>query len=238
MTVKPEISNSTENNAPQQVIDDKKPQDASSPPPQETQEQINWRKFREERKKEREEKDIISKRAAEKEAEAAALKAAMEAMLDKPSPKQDEEAEEDDQKRISRLVNEEINRRQSQNIEEMKKKEAKELPQKLTSTFPDYYKVCTQENLDYFEYHHPEMAKGLAHMPDGFDKWSTIYQAVKKYIPNPNTDKEDKRIEKNSMKPKSVSAGLSTTGDQAPVYLDENKKSANWERMQRVMKGG
>jgi len=57
-------------------------------PPQETVEQINWKKFRQDREVERKQKEEAIKRASEKEAEAQALKAAMEAILNKPQPQQ------------------------------------------------------------------------------------------------------------------------------------------------------
>ena len=69
MTVKPEVTENSVKNQEAEV----KPQihaqsdQKSEPQSQETVEQINWKKFREERKKEREEKDQITKRAAEKE---------------------------------------------------------------------------------------------------------------------------------------------------------------------------
>lgn len=236
MTVKPEVTENTVKNQETEV----KPQiQAQSEPKldQESQEQINWKKFREERKKEREEKEQIAKRAAEKEAEAAALKAAMEAMLSKPTPQAVEEEDEEERK-IERKIQAELEKREAQRQLEQKKKEVSELPVKLTSTFPDYYKVCTQENLDYLEYHHPEIANALSYMPDGFDKWASVYKTVKKFIPNPETQKDQKKMDKNSLKPKSMSAGLSSTGDQAPVYLDDAKRAANWERMQKVMRGG
>lgn len=235
MTVKPEITENTTNNQATEIKQDQPEQKLEAQTP-ENQEQINWRKFREERKKEREEKEAIAKRAAEKEAEASALKAAMEAMLAKPLP--DSEEEESEDKKLEQKIAAEIERRERLRQEEQRKREAQELPSRLNSMFPDFSNVCTQENLDYLEYHHPEIAKALTYMPDGVDKWSTVYKTVKKFIPNTESKRDEKRMEKNALKPKSMSAGLSTTGDQAPVYLDDAKRNANWERMQRVMRGG
>ncbi len=239
MTVKPEV---TENVVKNQETEVKTPVESkldhkSDSENQESVQEINWRKFREVRKKDREEKEQMAKKAAEKEAEASALKAAMEAMLSKPSPQQVEE-EDEEEKKIERKIQQELEKREVQRQQEQRKKESAELPNKLTSAFPDYYKVCTQDNLDYLEYHHPEIANALSYMPDGFEKWASVYKTVKKFIPNTETKKDEKKMERNSLKPKSMSAGLSSTGDQAPVYLDDTKRAANWERMQKVMRGG
>ncbi len=131
-----------------------------------------------------------------------------------------------------------IEKREKVRMEEQRKKEVQELPSRLNSMYTDFSQVCSQDNLDYLEFHHPEIAKALSYMPDSLDKWATVYKTVKKFIPNTETKKEERRMEKNSLKPKSMSAGLSNTGDQAPVYLDDAKRAANWDRMQKTMRGG
>ena len=55
---------------------------------QETEKDINWRKFREQRELDRKAKEEAIRKAAEKDAEAQALKAAMESLLNKNQPQQ------------------------------------------------------------------------------------------------------------------------------------------------------
>lgn len=208
--------------------------------PVETQEQINWKKYREQREIERKEKDAAQKRANEKEAEAAALKAAMDALLNKPSPQQggyqnEEDLSEDE--KIQRKVDAALAARDRSYEEQRRQKEMAEFPQRLNSTYSDFNQVCTTENLDYLEYHYPEIASAFKHMPDGYEKWSSVYKAVKRFV-NPDSKKDQSRAEKNMSKPQSMaSPGVTQTSDSAPKMLDDKKRSDNWQRMQRVMKG-
>lgn len=223
---------------------------AQTPPPvqteapqEETQEQINWRKFREAREIDRKQKIEAEKRAAEKEAEAQALKAALEAVINKPSPsnshQMDDLPEETEEQRIRRLIAEGMaSERQKAQIE-YEERERKEFPQRLVQTYNDFEKVCTSDNLDYLEYHFPEVADAFKGLPDGFDKWSKIYKAVKRFVPNTDSRKEQSKAEKNLSKPQAMSSpGKTPTGDTAPQYLDDKRKADNWTRMQRVMRGG
>jgi hypothetical protein len=209
----------------------------------ETQDQINWRQFREVRKVERQEKLAAEKKAAEKEAEAQALKAAMEAILNKPAHATtlnnnfEEDLSEDD--RIQRKVEAAIAERERKSEEARRIKEQQEFPKRLTSTYKDFDQVCTSDNLDYLEYHYPEVAEAYKNSPDGFDKWSSIYRAVKRFVPNTDSKKEQSKAEKNFAKPQAMSIpGKTQVGDTAPHSLDDKKRSDNWARMQRVMRGG
>ena len=216
-------------------------------PTEETQEQINWRKFRQEREKERREreedrkkKEEAERKAAEKEAEALALKMAMEAILNKSNSQQSNsfEEEETEDQRIERKVNKKLEERDRIAEAQRREQESKELPQKLVQAYSDFESICTTDNLDYLEYHYPEVVAGYKHMPDSFEKWSAIYKSVKRFIPNTNHQKEQARIEKNLSKPQSMSLpGVSQTGDHAPTELTEKRRQDNWARMQRVLKG-
>ncbi len=197
--------------------------------PEEDPQQINWKKFRETREIERKQREEAEKRASEKEAEAQALKAAMESLLSKPEGKADDSEDED--ARIQKKIDAIMSKREQQMQENMQMREMQEFPQKLKSAYSDFDNVCTTENLDYLEFHYPEIAAGFKHMPDGFDKWANIYKAVKRFIPNADSVKDKARIEKNASKPQSMSVpGITQTGDNAPIQ-------ANWLRMQKVMKG-
>ncbi len=208
----------------------------------------NWKAFREARKKERAEKEAIERRlaeqaarAAEKEAEAAALKAAMEAAFNKSSGNHmSYPDEETDDERIEKRVHAILAAREAEEEKKRAQREAQEYPQRLQSTYNDFSEVVNTENLDYLEYHYPEVAGPLKRLNDGYEKWSDIYRAVKKFVPNHASSKKDAvRAEQNSNKPKSISSpGLSQTqAGLGPTHLTDEKKAANWQRMQRALKG-
>lgn len=231
----------------QPPVDDKKltdsnstTQPASEVKEEESLEKINWRRFREERAKERKEAESDRKRLSEKEKETAALKAAMEALLSKPEKHaQETETSESDEQRLSRIVRSEIENDRKNQERERIARESRELPQVLQRSFPDYNNVCNEENVDYLEYHYPEVVAGFKHMPDGFEKWSTVYKAIKRFVPNPDSKKDEKRIEKNLSKPQSMSLpGMTSTGDHPPVVMDEKRRQDNYARMQRIIRGG
>lgn len=206
---------------------------------QEKPEDINWRQFRQQRELERKQREDAEKRAREKEAEAQALKVAMDAILSKPtSNNQPIEEDLDEDQRIEKKVQAALQVREQMLEEQRKQREYQEFPQRLASTYSDFNQVCTTENLDYLEYHYPEVASAFKHVPDGFDKWSSVYKAVKRFVPNTDSKKEQAKAEKNFSKPQSMSVGGATqTGDGAPIYLDDKRRSDNWARMQKVMKG-
>lgn len=199
----------------------------------------NWRQFREQRAKERKEKEESDRRALEKEKEAAALKAALEAVLNKnpitPQSNEEETSEEDE---ITKRVRQEIAKTYQEQERKRNERERAEEPEKLRKTFPDFDQICSQSNVDYLEYHHPEAFDALKTMPDSFDKWTKVYNAMKRYIPNSNAAKDSAKADKNLKKPQSMSSALTATGDSQPIMsMNEQRKRDNWSRMQRVMKG-
>jgi hypothetical protein len=216
----------------------------------ESHEDPNWRAFREARKKDRAEKEAAERRAAEKEAEAAALKAAMEAAFSKtPAPNQIGQyyssahttEEETEELRIERKVNAIIEQREKQYVREQQEREQREYPARLARDLPDFRAVCSQEALDYLDYHYPEISRPLQRLPEGYDKWHDIYHAVKKLIPNhANAKKEAVKSDMNLNKPKSMSSVAPSPTGEAPrsTWQEvEQKRADNWARMQRVMKG-
>ena len=213
-------------------------------PPGETGEQINWREFRKQREIDRKHREEAEKLAAHKHAEAEALKAAMEAILNKKSSQSDTNNSQysdeiSDDEKIDRKVNQALEIRERQLDEQRKKKEQEEVPSKLNQAYKDFDKVCSAENVDYLEYHYPEVANAFKYAPDGFEKWSNVYNAIKRLVPNSDSKKDQKKAEQNFNKPQSMAvAGATQTGDTAPIYLDDKRKSDNWARMQRVRKGG
>lgn len=235
-----EIKSKPEEQKPESTKSQQAPE-ASKSPVEETQEQINWRKFRQEREKERREKAEADKRLAEKEKEAAALKSAMEAVLNKqqaqPQTSSDEPDETEDQ-RLQKKVDKIFEERVRQYDLKRQQQEAAELPKKLSETFHDFNQVCSQENIDYIEYKHPRIWKVFKNSTGDFEAWAGLYDTIKTLVPNPDSRKEQARIEKNLSKPQSMSIpGITQTGDHAPTELTEKRRQENWARMQRIMKG-
>lgn len=213
-------------------------------PEQETPEQINWKKFREAREIERKQKIEAEKRAAEKEAEVQAYKSAMEALLNRqatPGANGNLSEEEDlsDDEKIRKQVEAVVAERDRKLAEAKREEELRSLPDLIQRNMKDFNEVCSPENVDYFEYHYPELAESFSAMPEGYNKWANLYKAVKKLVPNTQSQKEASKAERNFQKPQAMSIpGKTQTGDTAPQYLDDKRKMDNWQRMQRVMRGG
>ncbi len=220
----------------------------------ETEGDPNWRAFREARKRDRAEKEAAERRAAEKEQEIAALKAAMEAAFSaKQAPSTQayqqyygmnqgyEQPEESEEQKIERKVNEIIAKKEQDYVRQEQEREKTEYPKRLMKDFPDFGQVCSQENLDYLDFHYPEISRPLQRLSEGYDKWHDTYHAVKKLIPNHTTaKKEAARADINNMKPRSISSGeLTPPGQPARETWQqaEQRRAENWARMQRTMKG-
>lgn len=220
------------------------PEQTTAAPQPESDQEINWKKFREAREQERKKAEEVARKAAEKEAEVNALKAAMEAILDKqaPAPKRRDEYDDDDEseeQRIEKKVAAALAKREAEQERQRREREQAEFPQRLVATHKDFNQVCTESNLDYLDYHYPEVSKAFKHMPDGYDKWDAIYSAVKRFVPNIDTRRDAAKAEQNFRKPQSLSSPSVSPGSEAgpAMRLDESRKRANWERMQQVMKG-
>ncbi len=204
--------------------------------------QANWKAFREQRERERKEKEEAVKRANEENQRAEALKAALEAAISKPNYNQhhqDQDIEESEDQRIEKRVRQIIEEREKKNESEKIEKEQREAPQRILQTYPDFNKVCNQENCDYLDYHYPEVTAPFKHMADGYEKWALMYKVVKKFVPNTDAKQDISRAEKNLNKPGSVSTPGGTQGQSAmpSAKLDETRKAENWARMQKLIKG-
>lgn len=205
----------------------------------------NWKAAREARKKERQEREAAEKRAKEEKERADALTAALEVALNKPQRHQREEnpyhtpswdqQEETEEQRIERKVAEVIAKKEAEYEQQRKQIEAEEFPKRLQKDHANFLETVSDENLHYLEYHYPEVAGPLNSMPQGYDRWSAIYKAVKRFVPNTNTKKDVVKAENNFNKPKSMSTvNVTERGDSPyPIHISEEKKRANWERMQR-----
>lgn len=238
--------NQVPNTIPEQNLEVKKqePQiNAESSPIEESEQDRNWKKWRENRQKEREEAAREKAARHKAEQEALALKEALAAAVGKPSQRAsesyDQSEEESEDQRIDRRVAEALAKKEAEYERQRYERESQEYPSRLRNTFKDFEQVCSAENLDYLEYHHPELAKSLGRIPQGFDKWADIYSAIKRYVPNPDSSRDAKKADKNLQKPQSLShASLSSSGTtMTPTRLTEQRRKENWERMQRTLKG-
>ncbi len=222
------------------TVEANKSQQAQQTP--ESDQEKNWKAFREARDIERKLAEEISRQAKKSHEEAAALKAALDAVLNKPSTQnntnfENEYPEETDDQKIEKKVSDLLARREAENDKKRQEQEAQEFPQRLNRDYSDFSQVCSPDNLDYLEYHYPEISKAFAHMPQGYDKWSSIYKAIKRFVPNPDSKKDLSRADKNFNKPQSISSPGVTQSNQAaaPFRLDEKRKAENYSRMQRIM---
>lgn len=232
----------TEQAQQQQAIVENKQE--AAPPIKSEENQANWKAFREERAAERKAKEEAERRAADKAAEAEALKAALEASLNKIQQRnyhneRTEDIEESEQERIDKRVKAIIAEREAVYEKEREQRERLEAPNRIMQTYPDFKQVVSEENCDYLDCHHPELTAPFKYMPEGYEKWQAMYKAIKKLIPNYNSKQEEKKAEKNLQKPGSISSAGATqgTGAMPSAKLDDAKKAANWERMQRSLKG-
>jgi hypothetical protein len=227
-------------------VESQNPVEKEASPTIKTEEnQANWKAFREQREVERKARMAAEQRASEKAAEAEAMRAALEAAINKPSNNhqiQDygsQDIEETEDQRIDRRVNKIIKEKEEQYQKEQHQREMQEYPQRLTQMYPDFNKTISSENLDYLDFHYPEVSKPLQRLQDGFDKWADIYRAVKKFVPNVDSKQDMQRAEKNLAKPGSVSTPGAAQGSSAmpSARLTDERKAENWARMERIRKG-
>lgn len=234
--------NSIQESEEKKVISSQPTNVKTEPEVAEKPEDPNWRAFREARKKDRIEKENAERRAQEKEAEIAALKAAMEAAFSNAPQATSSTSyiDESEEEKIEKKIAAALEKREEQYRRERAEQEKREYPNKLNQMYNDFSRIVCEENLDYLEYHYPEVAGPLKRLPDGFDKWNDIYRAVKKFVPGSMEAQRDAaRAQANLQKPKSMSVtGVNNAVDSSAAFrLSEDRKQANWERMQRTLKG-
>lgn len=213
-----------------------------------TQEDPNFRAFREARKKDRADREAAERRAMEKEAEATALKAALDAAFSKSAPTPQayqqfhglDHTEESEDERIEKKVQAALSQREAAAERARIEREQREYPERLARTYNDFHQTIAQENLDYLDYHYPEVSRPLQRLHDGYDKWSDIYAAIKKFVPNNTHAKRDAaKADANFNKPRSISStSITQPGEVKTAHiLTEEKRASNWERMQKTLKG-
>lgn len=212
------------------------PQTEQAPDIKSKENQNNWARFREEREKERQLRIEAEKKAREEAEKAKALQEALEAIVSKPEKQAPQEENEEDN--IKKLVDERIRQKEEEERKKKEEYEKKTFPQRIREKYRDFDEVCSPHNLDYLEYHYEEIAEPFKYMPDGIDKWERIYKAVKRFVPYDGKEKDEKKIEKNLSKPQ-ANTPISTNRDlgQYNARLSDERKKANWERMQKELKG-
>jgi hypothetical protein len=212
----------------------------------EAPEDPNWKAFREARKKDRADREAAERKALEKQAEVEALKAAMEAAFSKSSHHVEQQSydrpEETEDERIEKKVQAALSIREAAAEKARIEREKQEYPNRLMKTYPDLNQVISQENLDYLDYHYPEISRPLQRLHDDFDKWSDIYNAIKKFVPNNTTaKKEAQKAEINMNKPKSISSHGITQPGEARSFSNmqdiEAKRAARYAEMKRIING-
>lgn len=219
----------------------------------ESQEDPNWRAVREARKKDRAEREAAEKKAAEAQAQAEALKAALESVFSKSAPPVHayqqyygmqptyDQPEETEDEKIEKKVNALLAIREEKARQEASQREMQEYPNRLKKDFPDFDHIVNAENLDYIDYHYPEVSRPLQRLNDGYEKWSDIYHAIRKFVPNHASAKKDAiRAEINQQKPKSISStGITQSGENVRQSWQEveQRRAARWQEMQNILKG-
>src|SRR5947207_2863958 len=185
---------------PQETNVEIKPEESPSIKTEENK--VNWQRFREEKERDRKARIEAEKEAQKRKEEAEALKAALEAVVSKPQQQSysDNGEEETEDQRIEKKVNAAIEREKKLLREEQEKRQVEEMPKRINQDFKDFNRVVTEENIDYLEYHHPEIASAFKYMPEGYEKWASLYKTVKKLVPNMNKNEDVKKIEQNLKK--------------------------------------
>ena len=223
---------------------------------EETPEQINWKKFRDERKAEREQAKADKDLAKKKAEEAEAFREALEQVTQTSGPVVGKSVEEqviadlaDDDipmgrdikgfvaKYVADTVAKTLREREEVVTQQRAEQEINELPQRLRQTHNDFDQVMTQENFDYLEYHHPEMAKAMGYMPKGFDKWNNTYNLIKKLVPNAvNAAQDTRQAQRNLQKPQAPTGHAShSTGELAPGrIITQAERDANYKRLREL----
>ncbi len=251
MTISPDnapASPEAQEKVEQAIVQQPVVQAAAVPSGEEKPEDPNWKAFREARKQDRIAREAAEKKAAEKQEEVAALKAAMEAAFSRESQQQQPRQQNDygyadtetEDERIEKKVQNALAAREAEAARLRAQREQQEYPQRLQQHFSDFQQAISSENLDYLEYHYPEVARPLQRLVDGYDKWHDIYKAVKKFVPNNQTARQEaNRADANFNKPKSMATtNVASPGEAVgSARLSEERRAQNWARMQKTLKG-
>lgn len=211
---------------------------------QESDQDRNWKAFLEKRKEEqkileaeREKNKRLEEEKARSQKTIEEMKEAFKALVEKKDDSPYESEEEEYKKKLRQEFEQLYEEKEKTRLARQKMEELERERMEIQKNMPDLMEVCSQENLAYLEFYHPEIAVPIGKLPDGFEKTKLAYQAVKKHVKMSTKEKE--KIEKNLSKPRSVHSPHSdeTQKESSSGYLEEKARNQVWEKMQRLISG-
>lgn len=183
----------------------------------------NWRALREKHERLQKEFDETSKRSREYE-ELLFKIAQQQQQTSSPEPEEEqlniqpddwltyEQFEKLNEKRTKRLVQQALD-------EDRRKRADEELPQRLSTQYPDFNSVVTEDNVKQLKALEPEVASALNRIDDKYAQAVAAYKYIKKLVPDAAEQTEFKqRVEKNSKRPGSLSSVSSSSLSQAQGF--------------------
>ena len=225
-----------------------------------TEEEKNWKAFRDGRDSDRKAKEAAEQKASERQEQIDSMALAMAQMQAGQSPTNPPISQQvteellgqlqtDDiptggeimqyfQKMLPEALEKHAAKSEEKRAKDRAEEDAKQMPAKIRAANRDFDEIVTKENLDYLDYHHPLIAKGLERQGHTLEKWNDVYAAVKKYVPQ--MEKRDvARMDHNANKPQHVSqanAGVSAESGMTR-RLSESEKAANYKRLVALARG-
>jgi len=113
---------------------------------------------------------------------------------------------------------------------------------RIKSTYSDFDKVVTKENIDALRTQHPEIAQALHATPDIYNKAVSTYNIIKKFGLNqsPQNLLDKATVARNNFKPKATNSispqqgdsPLAKANDFANGFLTEDRKAQLWQEIQ------
>ena len=71
-------------------------------------------------------------------------------------------------------------------------REQQEYPQRLVQAYPDFNQAISSWKIwTISDYHYPEVTAAIKMLPEGFEKWRSIYHLSKKFVPNMQQGRKD-----------------------------------------------
>ena len=227
----------------EEPVDQHDIQDKQEEQKKESDEDRNWKAFLEKRKEETKafeaEKEKNRQLEADRvrwEKEKEIMKEAFVAAVEKKEPAAFPD-DEDEEKRFNERFEKKFQERESTRIKKDQDERLQREMVEIKNQMPDLVEVCSQDNIAYLEYYHPEIAIPLGKMPDGFEKTKLAYQAIKKHVKMATKEKE--KIEQNIAKPKSVHSNFSneTQKEESSGHMSDKRKDQVYQKMQRLISG-
>lgn len=229
-------------------------------PQVETEEERNWKAFREARKRDRE----LAKQKEEEARIANEQKQQLQNFIadhlqangqqGQMTPAQQEQAAIDllDDEihtggEIKNWLEKKFAKQMEERIEQKfaawrQQEERQTLPQRMKEAMPDYEQVMSQESIDYLEYRAPALAAVLSkHLQDpsktSLEEVQAAYQAVKCIVPNQSSRaKEDAQTAEIHARPRTGAAGHAARTD-APVQMTAETRKRAFQEMLRASRG-